>query len=38
MHQKKLNMQFEELKAKYPEVFSLNNEDIGQTATGNYGY
>ena len=22
--------QFEELKAKYPEVFSLNNEDIGQ--------
>ena len=22
---------FEELKAKYPEVFSLNNEDIGQT-------
>ena len=23
--------QFEELKAKYPEVFSLNNEDIGQT-------
>ena len=23
--------QFEELKAKYPKVFSLNNEDIGQT-------
>ena len=23
--------QFEELKAKYPEVFSLNNEDIGHT-------
>ena len=23
--------QFEELKAKYPEVFSLNNEDIGPT-------
>ena len=23
--------QFEELKAKYPELFSLNNEDIGQT-------
>ena len=22
---------FEELKAKYPEVFSLNNEDIGHT-------
>ena len=22
---------FEELKAEYPEVFSLNNEDIGQT-------
>ena len=22
---------FEELKAKYPEVFSLNYEDIGQT-------
>ena len=22
---------FEELKAKYPKVFSLNNEDIGQT-------
>ena len=23
--------QFEELKAKYPEVFSINNEDIGHT-------
>ena len=23
--------QFEELKARYPEVFSLNNEDIGHT-------
>ena len=27
----KIKQQFEELKAKYPKVFSLNNEDIGQT-------
>ena len=25
------NQEFEELKIKYPEVFSLNNEDIGHT-------
>ena len=32
--------QFEELKAKYPEVFSLNNEDIGHTqlVTMDIGY
>ena len=28
---KKTKQWFEELKAKYPEVFSLNNEDIGCT-------
>ena len=28
---KETRQQFEELKAKYPEVFSINNEDIGQT-------
>ena len=28
---KETKQQFEELKAKYPEVFSINNEDIGQT-------
>ena len=27
----KTKQQFEELKNKYPEVFSLNNEDIGHT-------
>ena len=28
---KETKQQFEELKAKYPEVFSINNEDIGHT-------
>ena len=28
---KETKQQFEELKIKYPEVFSINNEDIGQT-------
>ena len=28
---KETRQQFKELKAKYPEVFSINNEDIGQT-------
>ena len=28
---KETKQQFEELKAKYPEVFSINNEDIGCT-------
>ena len=28
---KKTKQQFEELKAKYPKVFSINNEDIGHT-------
>ena len=28
---KETRQQFEELKAKYPEVFSINNEDIGHT-------
>ena len=31
MHQRRLNSSLEELKAKYPEVFSLNNEGIGHT-------
>ena len=31
MHQRILENRFEELKAKYPEVFSINNEDIGHT-------
>ena len=34
----KTKQEFEELKAKYPEVFSINNEDIGCTQLVNYRY
>ena len=34
----KTKQEFKELQTKYPEVFSLNNEDIGHTHVGNYGY
>ena len=31
MCQRRQSLEFEKLKADYPEVFSLNNQDIGRT-------